>query len=92
MEKSKWGVHEGHCCVLHGCKYGDKDCPVTNKLTKQDYICESCEYEGFKNLEHIEEYLMYQEKIKKAKETGEKEIKVSVEFIDRMLNHEPEWY
>ena len=39
MDKEKWGVHETHCCVLHGCKYGDDDCPVVNKLTKQKYIC-----------------------------------------------------
>lgn len=42
MEKWEWGVHEGHCCVLHGCKYGDKDCPVVSNETKQDYLCESC--------------------------------------------------
>ena len=22
------GVHQTHCCVVHGCKYGDEDCPV----------------------------------------------------------------
>lgn len=22
------GVHASHCCAVHGCKYGDKDCPV----------------------------------------------------------------
>lgn len=42
MDKSEWGVHESHCCVLHGCKYGDDDCPVANRQTKQDYPCETC--------------------------------------------------
>ena len=36
------GVHRTHCCVLHGCKYGDEDCPVWNKKIKQDYPCEEC--------------------------------------------------
>lgn len=38
----KWGVHETHCCLDHGCKYGEVDCPVVLKLTKQVYPCESC--------------------------------------------------
>jgi hypothetical protein len=36
------GVHETHCCVFHGCKYGDEDCPVTNKRITQAYSCENC--------------------------------------------------
>lgn len=28
MNKENWGVHISHCCILHGCKYGDRDCPV----------------------------------------------------------------
>lgn len=36
--KNKWGVHEIHCCITHGCKYGDRDCPVTMGLTKQNYL------------------------------------------------------
>lgn len=35
-------VHTEHCCVHHGCKYGDEDCPVTNKQKFQSYECESC--------------------------------------------------
>lgn len=42
IEKSKWGVHETHCCILHGCKYNDVDCPVELALIKQKYTCESC--------------------------------------------------
>ena len=36
------GVHKGHCCVFHGCKYGDEDCPVVNKRITQAYTCEDC--------------------------------------------------
>jgi hypothetical protein len=42
------GVHRTHCCVIHGCKYGDEDCPVVNKKVLQEYLCEYCDpwYEG----------------------------------------------
>jgi hypothetical protein len=37
------GIHVGHCCALHGCKYGDgKYCVVENKTRKQDHPCEQC--------------------------------------------------
>lgn len=35
-------VHTEHCCILHGCKYGDADCPVENGRKKQSYLCEGC--------------------------------------------------
>lgn len=40
MKKEDWGVHESHCCKRHGCKYGDKDCPVVSGEAMQDYSCE----------------------------------------------------
>jgi hypothetical protein len=91
MDKKKYGVHASHCCVMHGCKYGDEDCPVVNKEIKQEFICESCGYQGFKKVEHINEYLDYQQKIKEAKENGVETISISVDFLDRMLNNEPEF-
>lgn len=42
IPKTKWGVHETHCCSEHGCKYGDIDCPVETGLIKQRYKCEFC--------------------------------------------------
>lgn len=39
------GVHASHCCVDHGCKYGDDDCPVVLKTVEQMYDCEDCVYE-----------------------------------------------
>lgn len=35
-------VHITHCCAVHGCKYGDEDCPVVNLRVKQAYPCEDC--------------------------------------------------
>lgn len=36
------GVHRTHCCVLHGCKYGDDNCPVCLGHIEQKYLCEDC--------------------------------------------------
>lgn len=46
IPKERWGVHETHCCIEHGCKYGDKDCPVEMGLIQQRYICESCDFDN----------------------------------------------
>jgi NTP pyrophosphatase (non-canonical NTP hydrolase) len=42
IPEDRWGVHEGHCCLEHGCKYNDHDCPVALGLTRQDGGCETC--------------------------------------------------
>ena len=42
---SKIGVHAAHCCKWHGCKYGDKDCPVVLGKVEQEYPCEWCSEE-----------------------------------------------
>lgn len=47
MNKSKFEVHQSHCCILHGCKYGDADCPVVLGIVKQEYLCETCETDDF---------------------------------------------
>jgi hypothetical protein len=43
IPRSRWGVHETHCCFEHGCKYGDQDCPVVVGLTEQVYACDDCD-------------------------------------------------
>lgn len=35
-------VHTEHCCLEHGCKYGDDDCPVETGRKRQSYQCEYC--------------------------------------------------
>lgn len=41
------GVHGTHCCPIHGCKYGDDDCPVESNTVQPQYPknngCEICE-------------------------------------------------
>lgn len=39
-------VHTEHCCIFHGCKYGNDDCTVTTKRASQSFRCETCEYAG----------------------------------------------
>ncbi len=40
---TNYKTHAAHCCVIHGCKYGDDDCPVVNKKILQKYLCEECD-------------------------------------------------
>jgi hypothetical protein len=42
-------AHDTHCCIEHGCKYGDHHCPITNGQRKQANLCEVCglETEGY---------------------------------------------
>ena len=40
IPSENWGVHIRHCCLKHGCKYSDPECPVELGLAKQDYGCE----------------------------------------------------
>lgn len=45
LPKDRWGVHEGHCCIVHGCKYGKSNCPVELAIVKQETPCEQCWWE-----------------------------------------------
>jgi hypothetical protein len=38
------GVHDSRCCQIHGCKYGEDDCPVVAKRLP-GIRCEECEHE-----------------------------------------------
>jgi hypothetical protein len=46
MNKTEVETHRTHCCVLHGCKYSSKDCPVVRRKVVQEAICERCEALG----------------------------------------------
>lgn len=47
-------VHDGHCCPVHGCKYGDRDCTVELKI-EEGIFCEECDelahYDSLKELD-----------------------------------------
>lgn len=58
MKKKIIDVHTIHCCVLHGCKYGeDETCTVTTQLAPQEYPCESCGMDGIISVKQINELL-----------------------------------
>ncbi len=54
----KIGVHVTHCCILHGCKYGDDNCPVENGEVEQEYTCEYCDDAGIKSIEKLREVVV----------------------------------
>ena len=58
MDKIKYGVHQTHCCIKHGCKYGAEDCPVVSGETKQDYICEWCFEDGVESVDKLETFYL----------------------------------
>jgi hypothetical protein len=67
------GVHKSHCCKWHGCKYGDKNCPVVSGEEMQLYLCEDC-YEDLREEEYHKQVLKNIEEIKvfqKALKGGE---------------------
>jgi hypothetical protein len=44
--ESERNVHTEHCCIVHGCKYGDHDCPVQTKKQQQSSECEACSWDS----------------------------------------------
>ena len=43
--EKKTDVHTEHCCIDHGCKYGDDNCTIVTGTKVQSYPCEECEFE-----------------------------------------------
>ena len=60
------GVHIGHCCKWHGCKYGNLDCPVASGEVKQEYLCEYC-YEELDNEDYYRQVVKNIEEMKQFK-------------------------
>ena len=42
MTNVEYKSHLNHCCIHHGCKYGDENCPVVLGRNKQSYPCGGC--------------------------------------------------
>ena len=99
MDKENWPVHERHCCPKHGCKYGDKDCPVVNRLTeKHNEHCEDCENEAKYPHEFVTpvEYQKGQaaiealELLEKSLDKREKELEAFVELEEKSYSKNTE--
>lgn len=80
MDKSKWGTHIGHCCIIHGCKYGDEDCPVVNGETVQQYTCEYCVDDDINSVEDIQLLLKWIDKLHRVPK--EKALTYAGAYID----------
>lgn len=87
MEKEKYAVHIRHCCAVHGCKYGNEECPVESGEVKQDYACEYCADEGIQTVEELQEYMDLLEQVKTLKKNGTDTMTVQVDLLYRILVH-----
>ena len=64
MDKNQYGVHRTHCCIKHGCKYNDKDCPVVSGEIKQDYLCQDCRIDNINSMDDLLDSLIdYKQRI-----------------------------
>lgn len=57
--KFKKDVHTEHCCVIHGCKYGEDDyyCTVVTRKKPQSFCCEKCAEDGITHIKIIKAIL-----------------------------------
>ena len=58
-------VHKTHCCILHGCKYRDNNCPVITEQIKQIYSCEECYSMSISSIEELNNLLEVKELLNK---------------------------
>ena len=80
---SQDGVHQSHCCKLHGCKYGDKDCPIEQGRITQDGPCESCGvYDNIHTMEELNDRMSIQ-----LLKTGDKlkAIRIGLEGVNEAI-------
>lgn len=52
-------IHTEHCCIVHGCKYGEEDCTVMQKKQPQSHRCELCDEEGMDPTQATDETSIY---------------------------------
>ena len=94
MSKENYAVHIAHCCYIHGCKYGDKNCPVVSGEVKQKYLCYDCdeEYEPYtlEEIELLRKTKSYRPTYKQLKEKILPEISFDVqrEFVKKEIDNQ----
>lgn len=95
LPSENYGAHPTHCCVRHGCKYGNEDCPVSAGKVVQEYPCYYCvdvkeaEQEVADLLEEIAFAKAIKGNAKKAEETRKSRIAYMVRGTtrsERVLN------
>lgn len=60
------GCHASHCCKIHGCKYGDPNCPVVSGEVEQEYLCEYC-YNDLEDESYLKQRLEDVESVKELR-------------------------
>lgn len=81
MDKSKYGVHASHCCIEHGCKYGDEDCPVASGEIRQEYICEYCDDDGIKSIDELFKP-MWEKQLKRVEQCAQRQDSLNEQLKD----------
>lgn len=82
MEEREILVHQGHCCLAHGCKYGDKDCPVVLGKVVQSYPCEVC---GDIKVEDIPKLEEFTDLVYNKERSNDEEVTVTLGLIRSLI-------
>jgi hypothetical protein len=53
MNQVSWDLHIENCCAVHGCKYGEEDCPIAAHEEVQKNICSTCSQKGIQSISHL---------------------------------------
>ena len=61
-------VHATHCCIIHGCKYNEDNCPVVIDAVEQVYLCPDCYNDDIRSIEECR--YLYKHKKRKCRECG----------------------
>lgn len=82
------GTHQTHCCKIHGCKYGDDECPVVDSSIIQAYPCEDCEEveEQIRNLKYYVKGLEESLKMDHNKSKLTMDVSLAINEVNKQIN------
>lgn len=84
MRVNNAGVHASHCCIKHGCKYGNAGCPVVRGQIEQEYLCEECEADDQQNLTDGEE-------LARLYDIERKYLRLLAKYNELLMQTEDDW-
>jgi len=81
------GIHTSQCCKLHGCKYGNEDCPVSAGDVAQKYPCENCgnAHERIQSIQHNIKELLNLLRLDCMKDKASEKILAALQESDNQL-------
>lgn len=74
-------VHLTHCCVVHGCKYGEEDCPVETGVAMQVFPCTFCPTDD----EDVWDRLFVTREVKRALTVSDNTVELDTDVLGRYL-------